>query len=667
MKNTPTVGSAYARLGYLEFDLSSFQNGAPPFPSNYALNLLVTSNNEGSIPTAPQSYTGDTPCHNGVNPCSPAAFTVEIWGLTNNSTPWSDATVTWNTAPGGPYMANSTIGNTFNNPAAPCNGNCAVYLATVLVSPNSPLTTVSFSSAALTQYMNDNAVAGNSGVTLMLRRTDTNPQANLVLATQYYPGSSGLCAPTGSCAPTFGPPGYFGAAGSQVQGPIGQYWGQPPTIATSTPTSIVSNGQLTATLGGNLTSTTGGATQYVQYSISGQNAWTSLNGGGSFGGTFSQTVTTLLGGTTYDVQAYAVDNNVPPDTVYGATLTFTTQAAAPTGLRATPGNATATIGFTPGATGGDAVTNYDYSLDGGSTWTALSPVQTTSPLTISGLNNGTAYSIMLRAENSLGAGMPSTAVNVTPSAPQAAPTVTAVSPSGGSTVGGAVVTITGTGFTGATAVAFGGINASAYTVNSDTQITATVPAQGAGVVDVGVTTPAGPSAVTGSDQYTYAVPSVTRAGLATTGGGVSANVTITGCGALNTIAFTSPPSGASATFPFGLVNFTASACNSGGAVTVQIQFSQPIPAGSQFYKCNASSCAVYAGATISGNTVTYTVTDGGAGDTDGTVNGFITDPAGPGIPPVAVPTLPRLAEAALALMLGLGAMLLLRRRQPIPC
>ncbi len=58
----------------------------------------------------------------------------------------------------------------------------------------------------------------------------------------------------------------------------------------------------------------------------------------------------------------------------------------------------------------------------------------------------------------------------------AAPTVTAVSPNTGPTAGGTGVTITGTGFTGATAVDFGANAATGVTVNSDTSITATSPA-----------------------------------------------------------------------------------------------------------------------------------------------------------------------------------------------
>jgi hypothetical protein len=52
---------------------------------------------------------------------------------------------------------------------------------------------------------------------------------------------------------------------------------------------------------------------------------------------------------------------------------------------------------------------------------------------------------------------------------------------------GTPVTITGTAFTGATKVTFGGVAATSFTVKSATQITATVPT-GAKTGKIGVTT-----------------------------------------------------------------------------------------------------------------------------------------------------------------------------------
>ena len=88
----------------------------------------------------------------------------------------------------------------------------------------------------------------------------------------------------------------------------------------------------------------------------------------------------------------------------------------------------------------------------------------------------------------------------------AAPTVSAVSPSSGSTAGGTPVTITGTNFTTAQAVEFGTVAATSFTVNSATSITATPKAESAGPVDVTVLTPGGTSATSPADQYTYIAP-----------------------------------------------------------------------------------------------------------------------------------------------------------------
>lgn len=80
------------------------------------------------------------------------------------------------------------------------------------------------------------------------------------------------------------------------------------------------------------------------------------------------------------------------------------------------------------------------------------------------------------------------------------PAVTAISP--GIAGVGATVTITGTGFTAATQVQFGAVAATSMTIQSDTQISATVPA-GTGAVDISVTTPAGTSPIGAADRFTY--------------------------------------------------------------------------------------------------------------------------------------------------------------------
>ena len=85
------------------------------------------------------------------------------------------------------------------------------------------------------------------------------------------------------------------------------------------------------------------------------------------------------------------------------------------------------------------------------------------------------------------------------------PTVTAISPASGAAAGADQVTITGTGFVAAASVSFGSTAATAYTVDSDTQLVATSPA-GSGTVDITVSTLAGTSATSAADRFTYVQP-----------------------------------------------------------------------------------------------------------------------------------------------------------------
>ncbi|MBO0914052.1 IPT/TIG domain-containing protein, partial [Streptomyces laculatispora] len=115
------------------------------------------------------------------------------------------------------------------------------------------------------------------------------------------------------------------------------------------------------------------------------------------------------------------------------------------------------------------------------------------------------------------------------------PVVTGVAPSSGPTSGDTSVTLTGTGFTGATTVTFAGVPATSFTVNSATQITAVTPAGSAGAAAVTVTTPGGTSA---PDTFFFyaAPPALNSANPAQgpTAGGVV--VTLTGSNLLNASA-----------------------------------------------------------------------------------------------------------------------------------
>lgn len=87
---------------------------------------------------------------------------------------------------------------------------------------------------------------------------------------------------------------------------------------------------------------------------------------------------------------------------------------------------------------------------------------------------------------------------------QPTPVITLVHPNTGPVTGGTRVTITGTSLESAMSVTFGGVAAESFTVNgTGTKITAYSPAEGAGTVDIVVTTPGGASVPGATDLFTY--------------------------------------------------------------------------------------------------------------------------------------------------------------------
>ena len=185
----------------------------------------------------------------------------------------------------------------------------------------------------------------------------------------------------------------------------------------------------------------------------------------------------------------------------------------------------------------------------------------------------------------------------------APPVITGVSPNSGPIGGGTSVVITGTSFTGATSVQFGASNAISFTVNSDTQITATAPA-GIGAVDVTVSIPtAGISPTSGADQFTYPVSITTNtANVADT----STTITINGSG------FSTTPANNSVAFNLGVAGTVTAATSSQLTVTLS---SPPTAFGSltAVVTSNGSaSAAVQVGTETSGTWV-VTSPDGSGG------------------------------------------------------
>ena len=237
------------------------------------------------------------------------------------------------------------------------------------------------------------------------------------------------------------------------------------------------------------------------------------------------------------------------------------------------------------------------------------------------------------------------------------PSVTSLSPTSGPAAGGTIVTITGTNFTGATAVSFGATPATSFTVNSATQITAVAPA-GTGAVDVTVTTIGGTSAITSADQFTYVqTPSVTS--ISPTSGPAAGGtiVTITGTNLTGATAVTFGATAATSFTVNSSTQITATSPAGLGIVNVNVTTpggtSATGPANQFMYvpAPTVTSLSPTSGPTAGGTIVTITgtnftgataVTFGATAATSFTVNSTTqitaTSPAGTGTVNVTVTT-----------------------------
>ena len=183
-----------------------------------------------------------------------------------------------------------------------------------------------------------------------------------------------------------------------------------PTVAAPTSADLAIT---TATLGGDVTSD-GGAditARGVVFAVAAVNLAPQLGGAGvtdvaapGTSGIFTVAATGLAPGTAHVFAAYATNGM---GTSYSATGTFTTAPAvtvpgAPSGVTLTSGNGSMTVSFTAPSNGGTDITRYTVTATPVGGGPALTATGTGSPITVTGLVNGTRYTFTVAASNGLG-------------------------------------------------------------------------------------------------------------------------------------------------------------------------------------------------------------------------------------------------------------------------
>ena len=244
-----------------------------------------------------------------------------------------------------------------------------------------------------------------------------------------------------------------------------------------------------------------------------------------------------------------------------------TTPGAPTIGAATAGNASASIAFTaPSSNGGSAITGYTASCVTGSGTTAVTKTGTgtSSPLSVSGLTNGSAYACSVYATNAKGNSTASSTVSVTPAATTTVP--------GAPTIGNVLIGNSSAKVYFTAPSSNGGFTISLYTATCVTGSgTAAVTKTG-----TGTSSPITVSGLTNGSSYACSVKATnsTGTGSASTTSSVTpsaSTTTVPGTPTLNsltagaaqiTVAFTKASTGATPT------SYTATCASTSSSVSV---------------------------------------------------------------------------------------------------
>jgi hypothetical protein len=464
----PTIGTATAGNGQATVSFTPPASDGGAAISSYTATCGAFS---ASGAASPLTITGLT---NGTS----YSCTVTATNSAGTSVPSGSVSVTPATVPGAPTIGTATPGNnqatvSFTPPAS--NGGAAITSYTVFCG--------ALTATGAASPITISGLANGSSVNCSVRATNSAGNGAL----------SGVVSVT--------PAGVPGA----------------PTIGTAT------RGNAQATVSFTPPASNGGAAI---------TSYTATCGAFSASGAASPiTVTGLTNGTTYSCSVTATNSTGTGAASGTASVTPATVPGAPTIGTATPGNGQAVVAFTaPASNGGAAITSYT------ATCGAFSASGAASPITVTGLTNGTSYNCSVKATNSVGTGAASGNVSVVPVGPPGAPTIGTATPGNGQ----ATVAFTAPASNGGAAITSYTMSCGAFSAS-------------------GAASPITVTGLTNGTSYSCSVTATNSAGTGSASGVVS--VTPVGPPGAPTIGTATPGSGQA------IVSFTAPASNGGLAIT----------------------------------------------------------------------------------------------------
>ena len=205
----------------------------------------------------------------------------------------------------------------------------------------------------------------------------------------------------------------------------------PPSSAMSvTPGTVAGAPTITSAVAGNTQATisftppaSNGGSNITSYGVTCNPGSVAASGAGS-----PITVTGLTNATVYSCSVVAFNAFGPGAASAPVSVTPAGVPSAPVIGSATAGNTVASIAFSPPASnGGSAITGFTAICNPGN----ISAPGGASPISVTGLTNGTVYRCSVTASNAVGTGAASATVNVVPATVPGAPTINATIPGDG--------------------------------------------------------------------------------------------------------------------------------------------------------------------------------------------------------------------------------------------